>query len=87
MINLRWISGPVRDTPGSRGSRARGAHIAFGHGIHFCLGAALARLEARIALSDFLSRVNSFELAGTWEPRRAFHVHGPTQLPIRFDRA
>jgi cytochrome P450 len=62
-------------------------HIAFGYGIHFCLGAALAPLEARIALSDFLSRAKSFELAGAWEPRRAFHVHGPTRLPIRFDPA
>jgi cytochrome P450 len=62
-------------------------HIAFGYGIHFCLGAALARLEARIALADFLSRTKSFELAGAWEPRRAFHVHGPTRLPIRFDPA
>ncbi len=63
-------------------------HIAFGHGIHFCLGAALARLEARIALGDLLARVKSFELAtDAWEPRRAFHVHGPTRLPIRFDRA
>jgi cytochrome P450 len=62
-------------------------HIAFGHGIHFCLGAALARLEARIALSDFLSRTKRFELAGPSEPRRAFHVHGPTRLPIRLDPA
>jgi cytochrome P450 len=63
-------------------------HIAFGHGIHFCLGAALARLEARIALSDLLAEMKSFELARSdWEPRRAFHVHGPSSLPIRFDRA
>jgi len=63
-------------------------HIAFGHGIHFCLGAALARLEARIALSDLLAGMKSFELArADWEPRRAFHVHGPSSLPIRFDRA
>jgi cytochrome P450 len=31
------------------------AHVAVGYGIHFCLGAALARLEAKIALSDLLS--------------------------------
>jgi cytochrome P450 len=63
-------------------------HIAFGHGIHFCLGAALARLEARIALGDLLAAMKGFELArADWEPRRAFHVHGPSSLPIRFDRA
>lgn len=64
-------------------------HIAFGHGIHFCLGAALTRLEGRIALSDLLQRMTSFELAGTgaWQPRKALHVHGPASLPIRFRRA
>jgi cytochrome P450 len=60
-------------------------HLAFGHGIHSCLGAALARMEARIALGDFLSRVKHFELIGNdpWEPRKALHVHGPTRLPMR----
>jgi cytochrome P450 len=61
-------------------------HIAFGHGIHFCLGAPLSRLEARIALADLLERVKGFALATDepWEPRRALHVHGPARLPIRF---
>lgn len=66
-------------------TRAPNPHIAFGHGIHACLGAPLARLEARIALADFLERVESFELAtdGPWEPRQALFVHGPSRLPIR----
>lgn len=61
-------------------------HIAFGHGMHFCLGAPLARLESRIALTDLLERMESFERASTgpWEPRKALHVHGPSSLPIRF---
>jgi cytochrome P450 len=61
-------------------------HIAFGHGIHACLGAPLARLEARIALTDFLERVQGFALANDepWEPRKALHVHGPSRFPIRF---
>jgi cytochrome P450 len=60
-------------------------HIAFGHGIHSCLGAALARMEARIALGKFLQRAPEFELAETepWHPRRALHVHGPTNLRLR----
>jgi cytochrome P450 len=64
-------------------------HLAFGHGIHFCLGAPLARLEARIALSDLIERVKGFQLATDqpWEPRHAWHVHGPTRLPIRFEPA
>jgi cytochrome P450 len=61
-------------------------HIAFGHGLHFCLGAALARLEARAALTEFFSRVGDFRPATNepWEPRKGLHVHGPTSLPIRF---
>jgi cytochrome P450 len=67
-------------------TRDSGAHVAFGHGIHFCLGAPLSRLEAKIALTDLLSRAERFELASDqlWEPRKALHVHGPTRLPIRF---
>jgi cytochrome P450 len=63
-------------------------HIAFGHGIHFCLGAALSRLEARIALPDFLSRVKHFELDTDepLKPRKAFHVHGPSNLPLGYQR-
>jgi cytochrome P450 len=61
-------------------------HLAFGHGIHSCIGAALARMEARIVLTDILSRLKSMELASNapWEPRKALHVHGPARLPIRF---
>jgi cytochrome P450 len=64
-------------------------HIAFGHGVHFCLGAPLSRMEARIALTDLLARLTHFELASDqpWEPREALHVHGPTRLPLRFQLA
>ena len=64
-------------------------HVAFGHGVHFCLGAPLARLEARVALTDLLGRLKNFRRASDepWEPRPGSHVHGPTRLPIRFDPA
>jgi cytochrome P450 len=67
-------------------SRNPNPHLAFGHGAHFCLGAPLARLEAKIALTDLLSRLEKFELAEAepWEPRAGLHVHGPTRLPIKF---
>jgi cytochrome P450 len=61
-------------------------HLAFGYGIHFCLGAALARLEGRIALNDLLEDARDLALASDrpWPPRRGLHVHGPSSLPIRF---
>lgn len=68
-------------------AREPNPHIAFGLGLHFCLGAPLARLEARIALTGFLERVKSFRLASAepWEPRKGSHVLGPTRLPICFE--
>jgi cytochrome P450 len=61
-------------------------HLAFGHGIHFCIGAPLSRLEARIGLADLLERLEEVERASDeeWEPRQAFNVLGPCHLPIRF---
>jgi len=59
-------------------------HVAFGHGIHFCLGAALSRMETRIALGALLERFATIELMSSeWTPRRALHVHGPESLPVR----
>jgi cytochrome P450 len=67
-------------------TRSPNPHLAFSHGIHFCLGAPLARLEARVALGDILGRLPGLALASAepWEPRKALHVHGPARLPIRF---
>jgi cytochrome P450 len=69
-------------------TREPNPHLAFGHGIHFCLGAPLARLEARVALTDLITRLAGMRLASDepWTPRKALHVHGPTRLPIRFDK-
>lgn len=68
-------------------TRAPNPHIAFGHGIHACLGAALARTEARVALPQLLARVRRFEPATSepWAPREALHVHGPSALPLRVE--
>jgi cytochrome P450 len=63
-------------------------HLAFGQGIHFCLGASLARLEARIALTDLLEQTMEMTLASDtlWPPRPGLHVHGPSSLPVNFRR-
>jgi cytochrome P450 len=67
-------------------ARSPNPHLAFGHGVHFCIGAPLARLEARVALPDLFNRLANLELASVepWEPRAALQVHGPSQLEMRF---
>jgi cytochrome P450 len=62
-------------------------HLAFGHGIHYCLGAPLARLEARVAIGALLKRCPDLELdihpaALTW--RGGLLIRGPQRLPVRF---
>jgi cytochrome P450 len=63
-----------------------GHHMAFGWGIHFCIGAPLARLETRVAFEQLLARLASIELAGEPERNDSFVLHGLTHLPIRFER-
>ncbi|MGY0490906.1 cytochrome P450 family protein [Streptomyces sp. WG-D5] len=63
---------------------ARG-HMAFGHGIHFCLGAPLARLEGRIAIRSLLERCPGLEPAGEpgeWLP--GVLIRGTRSLPVRW---
>lgn len=61
--------------------------LAFGHGIHFCIGAALARLEACIALQELLPRVKAIGSAGDVEWNRSLTVRGPVRMPVRFEGA
>jgi len=42
--------------------RDQGPHLTFGYGLHFCLGAALARLEGRVALDEVLKRFPDWEV-------------------------
>lgn len=59
-------------------------HVSFGHGAHFCLGAALARLEARVALEETLTRFPSWEVdEGAMEFVHTNSVRGPASLPLR----
>ena len=63
-----------------------GGHLSFGHGIHFCLGAALARCEAEIAFSGLLDRFRRIELAvpvDRLEWRESAVMRGLRELPIR----
>lgn len=64
-------------------------HLAFGHGIHFCLGAPLARLEARIALEATLSRLPGLALApgSPLERMDSTIVYGVKSLPVSWNAA
>jgi len=59
-------------------------HLAFGFGAHFCLGAALARMEIRALFAELLPRLESVELAGTPEWTATTFVGGLKHLPIRY---
>jgi cytochrome P450 len=58
-------------------------HLSFGHGVHFCLGAALARTEITSFFSELVPRIVSIELAGEPELMATTFVGGLKHLPIR----
>ncbi|MGN9911914.1 cytochrome P450 family protein [Phytohabitans sp. LJ34] len=65
--------------------RAENPHLSLGHGIHYCLGAPLARLEARIAVGTLLRRLPDLALAVPVEELRwrpTFRARGLVELPV-----
>ena len=58
------------------------AHLTFGYGIHFCLGAALARIQGRIALDELLSRFPEWDIEPGAELSSTSTVRGFASLPI-----
>jgi cytochrome P450 len=65
--------------------RAQNPHLAFGHGIHYCLGAPLARLEAQVAFAGLLTRFPDLALAVSpaqleWRP--GLLIRGLQSLPV-----
>jgi cytochrome P450 len=82
----RVFVGPDRfrlDRPRSESSE----HLAFGLGIHFCLGSALARLEAETAVRALLERFPSLSLIGRGERIAPFFLWGRRHLPLRIGAA
>ena len=61
--------------------RTPNRHVAFGQGIHTCLGAPMARMEIRVTLELLLARTRSFRLASE-ATRARFHRMGVTALPV-----
>ncbi|MGM0604533.1 MAG: cytochrome P450 [Halobacteriota archaeon] len=66
--------------------RAPGQHLAFGYGTHYCLGAPLARLEARVAIEVLLDRLHDITVVDTdLEPTRSSFIYGVESLPIEYE--
>jgi hydroxylation protein CepL len=72
------------DPDAFRAGRKPNRHITFGHGMHHCLGSALARIELSVVLRELAERVSQVELVNepTW--LRAVVVQGYRELPVRF---
>jgi len=65
-------------------------HLTFGHGIHYCLGAALARLEAQVAFEELLARLPDWSIDADQDELdriRSYMVRGPARLPLAFTPA
>jgi cytochrome P450 len=68
--------------------RERGPHLGFGHGVHYCLGVSLARMEARIGIGALLRRLPGLRLAVPAQRLRRLPAASPfrglLELPLRF---
>lgn len=64
--------------------RPKTKHLAFGHGVHLCLGQHLGRLEMRVFWEQLLPRLESVEISGDTSRVIANFVSGPKSLPIRY---
>jgi len=99
VLFLLWASGnrderhfaePERfwlDRPGMTDDQLSGM-LAFGHGIHLCVGAPIARLEGRIAIEQVLQRLPGLRLAEGAPPPHLFDANhrAPARLPVVWDR-
>ena len=67
--------------------RTPNKHLAFGFGVHYCLGAMLARMEIKAVLTELLPRLRSIELAGEPAEMQTLFVGGLKRLPIAYELA
>jgi cytochrome P450 len=75
---------PARYAEAARFDPARPAvpHVSFGAGIHFCIGAPLARLEMQVAMPILFARLPRLRMAGAAHYRNSWHFHGLEALPV-----
>jgi cytochrome P450 len=62
-------------------------HFTFGHGAHFCVGAALARLEMRELFAQLIARFGGVEVTGKVPRRPVMGVYGVKSLALQLNRA
>ncbi|WP_092800278.1 cytochrome P450 [Klenkia marina] len=67
-------------------ARAENPHISFGAGVHFCIGAPLARVELQASFGALLARTSVLELAGEARRRPEFVIRGLAELPLTLQR-
>ncbi|MFM8388315.1 MAG: cytochrome P450, partial [Actinomycetota bacterium] len=65
-------------------ARSPNKHLAFGFGVHYCLGALLARMELRALLTELIPRLDHVELAGEPALMKTLFVGGLKRLPIKY---
>ena len=65
-------------------AREPNPHVSFGAGIHFCIGAPLARLEMLIAFQTLFKRLPKLALAAPPHYKDVYHFHGLEELRVRF---
>lgn len=80
----RWDDPDVIRVDRFEDGTARNPHLAFGWGVHHCIGAPLARREGRTALRLILERFDEIELVGDVAVNEPFILRGLTTLPIRW---
>jgi cytochrome P450 len=90
-VQLRWGSAnrdeDEYDDPDAFDVRRRvRRQVAFGHGIHYCLGAALTRLEGRVIFEELLARLGDWDVPDRVERLASGEVRGPARLPLTFSR-
>ena len=66
-------------------TRTPNRHLAFGFGTHFCLGASLARLEARVAWEELFARFSDFEIEGPCERLHSGIIRGLLSVPVALE--
>ena len=66
--------------------RSENPHISFGAGVHFCIGAPLARVELQASFGALLSRTSRLELGRPAQRRPEFVIRGLADLPVVLSR-